>query len=142
MKKFLLMMAVALMGMAQMVSAQNLIVKVKGVAGEGKVYVSLFNSENSFLQTSFKRQTVDTKDGDVEVVFKDIPEGTYVATSFLDADNDGQLGRDMMGIPNELFAISNNPVIVMGPPSFKDSAFEVKGDTTIEIELKLFTMGF
>ena len=142
MKTRLLMMAVALMGMAQMVSAHNLTVKVKGASVEGKVYVSLFNSKDSFLQTTFKRQVVEAYDGDVVVVFEDIPAGTYAVTSFLDTDNDGQLGRGMFGMPTELLAVSNDASFMMGPPSFNDSAFEVNSDTTIEVELKLFTLGF
>ena len=141
--RFLMMVAIALMGMAQqMVSAQNLTVKVKGVAGEGKVYVSLFNSEDSFLQTTFKRQIVEANDGDVVVVFEDIPAGTYAVTSFLDTDNDGLLGRGMFGMPTEPLAVSNDASFMMGPPSFDDSAFEVKGDTTIVINLKIFLLGY
>ena len=41
--------------------------------------------------------------------------------------------KNMMGIPSEDYAASNNAKGFMGPPSYKDAKFTVDKDSKIEI---------
>ena len=62
-----------------------------------------------------------------------LPTGTYAITVYQDANANGKIDRNLIGIPTELGGFSNNPRIVMGPPSFKRCAFRLEGNlhTTI-----------
>jgi uncharacterized protein (DUF2141 family) len=51
--------------------------------------------------------------------------GTYALSVFHDENNNGELDTNFIGIPKEGVGASNNPKGRMGPPKFKDAAFEL-----------------
>jgi len=51
--------------------------------------------------------------------------GRYAFAFYHDADDDHQLNRDMVGIPQEGYGFSNNAHPGMGAPSFESAAFDV-----------------
>lgn len=51
--------------------------------------------------------------------------GRYAFAFYHDADDDNQLDRDMVGIPQEGYGFSNNARPGMGAPSFESAAFDV-----------------
>lgn len=64
----------------------------------------------------------------VRVVFADLPAGDYAVAVFHDADGDGELGTNILGIPIEGYGFSNDARGFMGPPSFDAAAIAVGGD--------------
>lgn len=64
----------------------------------------------------------------VRVVFVDLPPGDYAVAVFHDADGDGELGTNILGIPNEGYAFSNGARGLIGPPSFDAAAITVGAD--------------
>lgn len=69
--------------------------------------------------------------------FRGVPAGRYAIMSFQDLDNDGQIDRNMTGIPTEPWGYSGSPEFMMGPPSFDSVAFDVPaGGTDLSIRME------
>ena len=64
-------------------------------------------------------------EGRLRFVFADLAPGDYAVAAFHDADGDGKLGQNLVGMPTEGFGFSNGAVGFMGPPSFDDAAVSV-----------------
>ena len=63
--------------------------------------------------------------GALRFVFADLAPGEYAVAAFHDADVDGELGQNMVGLPTEGFGFSNGATGFMGPPSFDEAAVTV-----------------
>jgi len=63
--------------------------------------------------------------GTVRVIFADVAPGAYAVAAFHDADGDGELAQNFLGMPVEGYGFSNGAVGFMGPPSFEDAAVTV-----------------
>ena len=63
--------------------------------------------------------------GTVRVIFADVAPGAYAVAAFHDADGDGELAQNFVGMPTEGYGFSNGAVGFMGPPSFADAAVNV-----------------
>lgn len=121
-----------------LMSAQNvkLTVTVSGVKNNtGAVKVGLYNSDGTFLKTTYKSLASEIKNNKAVVIFDNLPAGEYAISTYHDENNDGKLNRNAMGIPSEDYAASNNAKGFMGPPSYTDAKFTVGKDSKIEITL-------
>ncbi len=121
-----------------LLSAQNvkLTVTVSGLKNDtGIVKVGLYNSDGTFLKTTYKSLTSEIKNNQVVVTFDNLPTGEYAISTYHDENNNGKLDRNAMGIPSEAYAASNNARGFMGPPSYKDAKFLIDKDSKIEIIL-------
>jgi uncharacterized protein (DUF2141 family) len=72
--------------------------------------------------------------------FVELPAGHYAVSFFLDANSNGKLDTNIMGIPKERFGFSNNPRILTGPPSFGEAEIEVVTGAKNTFELKLIKL--
>ena len=63
--------------------------------------------------------------GTVRVIFADVAPGAYAVAAFHDADGDGELAQNFLGMPTEGYGFSNGATGFMGPPSFADAAVTV-----------------
>jgi len=115
----------------------KLVVKVKNIKqSEGTVRVALFNSADSFLDKAYHTQSVKASGTEVTVEFTDLPAGDYAISAFHDANDNGQLDKNFMGIPKEGFGFGNNAMGAFGPPSFDKAKVDLKsGSASQEIEL-------
>ena len=57
-------------------------------------------------------------------VFRDVPAGTIAIRLFQDANGNGTLDTNALGIPNEGYGFSGQSGL-MGPPSFEQASFQV-----------------
>lgn len=104
-------------------------VRVNGIAsGEGVVRGSLCTDPLKFPSPdcSYKADA-PAQIGSVDLIFKNIPLGTYAFTTWHDANSDGKTN-----LPAEGFAFGNNAPV---PPTFKGAAIEVNADTATEVTL-------
>jgi len=121
-----------------LMSAQNvkLTVAVSGLKNNsGTVKVGLYNSDGTFLKTTYKSVASKIKDNKAMVTFENLPAGEYAISTYHDENNNGKLDKNMMGIPSEDYAASNNAKGFMGPPAYKDAKFVLAKDSKIEITL-------
>ena len=78
-------------------------------------------AEGSVVAASFRK----AGKGELRFVFADLEPGDYAVAAFHDADADGQLNTNLLGLPTEGFGFSNGAVGFMGPPSFDKAAVTV-----------------
>ncbi len=100
---------------------------------KGKIYVALYNTEDSFLKKPVKGTIITVVNGKATAIFEDIAAGTYAVSSFYDKNGNGKLDTNFLGIPKEPTAMSNNAKGSFGPPKFKDAKFTINTNTTIQI---------
>ena len=56
-----------------------------------------------------------------------VPEpGIYAATVYHDENGNTKFDKNWIGLPVEGFGVSNNPKVVLGPPSHAQAAFQVQ----------------
>jgi uncharacterized protein (DUF2141 family) len=120
-----------------LMSAQNvnLTVSVSGLkSNTGIVKVGLYNSEGTFLKSIYKSIRSEIKENGTKVTFEGIPKGEYAISVYQDENNNGKLDKNIMGIPSEAVACSNNAKGFMGPPKYKDAKFSIEKNQIIEIK--------
>ena len=121
----------------------DLRVEVEGLRNqEGKLSITLFNNAEGFpedIDNAFKWRTVDLREGKPVFVFKDLPAGEYAYAILHDEDGDGEMKKNLLGIPREGFGFSNNYEPKIKNPSFKDASFFLRGTSvTHEINIIYF----
>jgi len=106
--------------------AGDLVITVDGVKNDsGQVMVALYDSADGFLKRTVKAGAAPAANGKTTVTIKDVPAGDYGFALFHDANNNGKMVKNMMGIPSEDYAFSNNALGNMGPPAFEKARFSV-----------------
>jgi uncharacterized protein (DUF2141 family) len=105
---------------------------------KGQVSIALYNSPDDFPEEEnvFQGVNVKVKDKTVRYTFTDIPAGIYAIALMHDKNMNEKMDKSLLGIPKEGYAFSNNVFGTFGPPDYEQVAFEVKGDTTLEISVK------
>ncbi len=122
--------------------AQTLNIQINKIKNNrGSILVSIYNGERGFpyqSTSSIKTFSVKSMQGSIEVTAKDLPTGQYAVALFHDADGNGKLSTNILGMPKEGYAFSNNASSFLGVPGFKDASFYFRRDTTIKIDMKHF----
>jgi len=104
--------------------AADLTVRVQDISSaQGSIMVALYDGAGTFLRKPVQTARADAAAGSVDIVIKDLPAGGYGIAVFHDANGDGKMDRNAIGIPVEDHAFSNNARGVMGPPSFEQVKF-------------------
>ncbi|MBL0742398.1 DUF2141 domain-containing protein [Chryseolinea lacunae] len=118
----------------------NLEVVVKNVKGtKGNIRVGLFTNEESFLKTPAEGKIVKATEGTVTVQFTDLNPGDYAISVIHDANENGKLDSNGLGIPKEGFAFGNNAMGSFGPPSFEKAKVAVTAESlTCTVDMKYY----
>jgi uncharacterized protein (DUF2141 family) len=117
--------------------AQELEVIVKNIKSDkGVLMIGLFNSEKTFTKEIWKGERPDAKIGEVKVVFKNVPPGSYAISIFHDENSNGKLDANLMGIPKEGIGFSNDAMGTFGPPSFEKAKIVIPGNKSVFVTLK------
>jgi uncharacterized protein (DUF2141 family) len=110
--------------------AGDLTVKVDNIRNDhGTILAALYNSDTSFMKQPLARATFKLKatPGELSYVFHDLPPGKYALTAFHDENENGQLDKNLLGIPKEGYGFSNSTAT--RPPRFDQAAFDFNGTT-------------
>jgi uncharacterized protein (DUF2141 family) len=98
------------------------------VAQKGVIMLGLYNSEEGYnTDKPVRGAGIPVTQASVSTVFAGLPDGRYAVKAYHDVDGDGKMSTNPYGMPIEPFAFSNNAKGNMGPASWADAAFEVKG---------------
>ncbi|WP_040278154.1 DUF2141 domain-containing protein [Psychroserpens damuponensis] len=112
---------------AQATSGQDITVRINNLeSNKGNVYVAVYDSQSSFLNTGLQSVKTKITNNSCEVTFKNIPEGVYAISMFHDENENNKMDSNFLGIPKEDYGCSNNATGFMGPPKWEDAKFEVK----------------
>ncbi|MEY8848875.1 DUF2141 domain-containing protein [Psychroserpens sp. XS_ASV72] len=107
-------------------NGQDITVKIENLdSNKGHVYVSLYDSENTFLGKGLKSTSSTIENNSCMVTFENVPKGIYAISFFHDENENKKMDTNFMGIPKEDYGCSNNAKGFMGPPKWEDAKFEV-----------------
>lgn len=110
----------ALLSSAAAGHAADLSIEVDGARGDGgSVKVALFDRADRFLKRPLHSASAPAKQGGATFEFKDLAAGDYAVAVYHDANDNGKLDQNMMGIPVEAAGFSNDALGNMGPPAFE-----------------------
>ncbi|MGO4124766.1 DUF2141 domain-containing protein [Inquilinus sp. YAF38] len=73
------------------------------------------------------------------VVIQNVVPGVYAAQGYQDVNNNREIDRTLLGVPEEGVAFSRNPSYFFAPPDFKDASFTVgPREALISVRLRYF----
>jgi uncharacterized protein (DUF2141 family) len=128
----------ALITVPFLLHAGSLSISVHGIKStKGNIVIGLYNQSKGFLKTSKRYRGVHlrARGRTSRYTFTSIPAGTYAIGVFHDANHNGQLDRNFLGIPKEGYGVSNNPR-VFGKPAFSQCSFHLKKNKKISIQMR------
>lgn len=118
-------------------AAETLVVRVTGAGSGGQIVAGLYAVSDGFSGFDTKKaaavQTAPVTNGGATISFTGLKPGRYSVSAFHDADKDGKVKTNFIGIPREAVGVSNNPG---GMPSFSKSQVSVPAAAPIEINLR------
>ena len=111
---------------AQDLNGQEITVVIENLnSDKGHVYISLYNTETSFLDKGFKSTMSRIENNSCTITFENIPNGIYAISFFHDENENKKMDSNFLGIPKEDYGCSNNARGFMGPPKWEDAKFEI-----------------
>jgi uncharacterized protein (DUF2141 family) len=129
--------ACAMLLVATPALAENLVVKVTGAGSGGQIVAAIYATSDGFSGFDTKKaaavQVAPAAGGGATLTFTGLKPGKYAVSAFHDADKDGKLKTNFIGIPKEPVGVSNNPG---GMPSFSKSQVAVPAAAPVEIMLR------
>ena len=129
--------APVLAALAAYADASELIVELANAPAAGQLVFQVYDSANAF--GDFRdpaREFLIEAEGDGEYRLKDVPPGDIAVLVYVDANRNGIIDKNFIGIPRESLGLSNQ-YRPKGPPTFDRARFRFGGEEpqTIEIEL-------
>jgi uncharacterized protein (DUF2141 family) len=110
----------------------SLTVTISGVkSSDGYIWLTLGDDEQSFPRGR-RAIVVPAQSGSVAVTFRHLKPNRYFVLAYHDANDNGTMDRNSLGLPTEGGCFSNN---VIGFPSFKRTAIAVSNDIAIEMKM-------
>ena len=119
-------------------SAGDLTITVEGVASaDGRLMVALYNSAETFRGKPALARMAPASAGAVTLAFKELPAGDYAFAVYHDANGNGKLDLNAVGMPVEDYAFSNNAMGNRSAPSYEDARFQVPaGGAAVSVNLR------
>lgn len=116
----------AVSGPARAAELDLTIAGIRDVESPGKVFIGVFNSQDGFLKDErrYARAAIPLAGGTARLIFT-LPPGRYAVVAFHDANDNGQLDTNILGIPTEGYAFSRDARGFMSAPSFDSAALEL-----------------
>lgn len=118
----------------------RLVVTVKGInTGKGGELATALFTKDNFPKTGQQVKGIYTPvtAGQMQVVFEQVPVGTYAVAVYQDTDRDHKLKANAVGYPKEPLGFSRDARIRLGPPSFSDAALSIGADQTVTTTVTL-----
>ncbi len=122
----------------------NLKINLLNIDKPGVVFLSICRDAAGFeesVENESEEASCVNKAGEVGLKNFEIngmlPYGEYAIAIFVDANGNGKMDKNFLGIPKEQYGFSNNVMGRMAAPSFEQAKFEVTGPTTQNITLRI-----
>lgn len=100
--------------------------------------IELYRRPDGFLRDRDRLigMAIRVDSGSRAAVFDGLAPGRYAIVLFQDANSDGRLDRNLIGVPTEGYGFSNNVRGLLGAPDFDAAAVPFDGrDKTITVRL-------
>ncbi|MEE1657773.1 DUF2141 domain-containing protein [Microvirga sp. CF3062] len=116
------------------VKAAPLTVQVEGAdPGQGPVLVGICSGSLDFGSCRYS-QNVQPPAAEFQVLFQDVPDGSYAIAVFQDTNGNNNLDRNSRGLPLEPYGFSNGTGRT-APPSFEAARITVTGSTLTRVRI-------
>jgi uncharacterized protein (DUF2141 family) len=124
--------------LAQSLARAALIVMVTGLRSQkGQVKIAVFNSPEKWrAEQPVYSLTINVDGPSVTSIINDVPEGYYAIAVLHDENSNGEMDKNILGMPLEPYGFSNNVRITLGPPKWENLKFGVKAPMT-EISMEV-----
>jgi uncharacterized protein (DUF2141 family) len=126
----------------QETATSKLTIRVVGARNsKGQIAFALFNGEAGFPDDKSKavralQARIDALTLSTPVTLDNLPQGDYAIAIFHDENMNGQLDKNMFGMPKEGNGFSNARKKSIGPPGFADAKFGLdQPEKVVEIKL-------
>jgi len=96
---------------------------------DGEVWIALYNTEATWLETPALVATVAAEQGTARWE-TELLAGDYAVAVFHDANRNGDLDRNIIGLPTEAYGFSNGARGKYGPAKWGDARVQVGGSGT------------
>ena len=126
----------------KLASAQALTVSIENIqtSQKGDIIVGIYNNSEHFTTIGKEviGKSIAVANNEKEVLtFTYIPPGTYSIAVFHDANQNGKLDKNWLGIPKEGYGFSKNIFGSLGPPTFKETNFDWHPSQTLQLSIGL-----
>jgi uncharacterized protein (DUF2141 family) len=109
---------------------------------DGKAGINVFSREKGFPEKhelADRYLFADIRDNACTAVFEGLPRGRYAVSVFHDENMNQKIDGNLIGMPKEGVAVSNNARPKFAPPGYKAAAFDLDSDRkTIEIGMHYY----
>jgi len=107
--------------------------EIEGIQGsDGDIACAFFHSADGFPVAPSPEAavtvTVPIRDEGASCVLPDAAPGRYAIAAIHDANGNGDLDRNWLGIPTEGYGFSENARAILGAPSFRVASFPFDGN--------------
>lgn len=107
---------------------------------KGNVYIGWYTSEKDYTDgnNATIKKIVPVQDKqEIAVKFDQVSPGIYAIAVFFDENGNGELDKNFLGIPKEVYGFSNNIIPLTRSATFKEAGFIVGASPeTIVIKVK------
>ncbi|MEM7550082.1 MAG: DUF2141 domain-containing protein [Bacteroidota bacterium] len=110
-------------------SKSQLAISITGLrANKGQIVLALDNDERNYKSKKdcFKGYFLKVENNQANIIIEDLPTGEYAIKVYHDVNNNGKLDKNMIGVPSEPYAFSNNAKGFLGIPDFDEVKFPVR----------------
>lgn len=118
----------------------KIILNVQGiqVSKGGEISAGIFKKE-AFPKVGkqFIGKEIAITTEQIQIVFENVPVGTYAMVAFQDIDKNKQLKSNFVGFPTEPIGFSRDAKIKFGPPDFDDAKVEIQQAKTLSLTIIL-----
>lgn len=104
----------------------------------GIIWIGMYDSEDTYMvkEQAIVKGIDVKKTGKISFSLESLPYGRYALALFHDINGNGELDRNLIGIPSEPYAFSQKPKSKWRLPRFREIAFDFGKDKQI-LETKL-----
>lgn len=114
-------------------SAATLEIEIEGIAArEGQILIAVYDQAEGWLKKPVRglRQAVPAE-GPLRLRLENLPEGEYAISVLHDANGNGRMDKNLVGMPTEAYGFSNDAAGSFGPPKFEEARFRLQGETQV-----------
>ncbi|NDC42863.1 MAG: DUF2141 domain-containing protein [Chitinophagia bacterium] len=107
---------------------------------KGTVYIAVYDAARNFgdPHKAIRKLVANPANGAITLTAHDLPAGDYAVAAYQDLNNNRKIDKNLIGIPTEPFAFSNNIRPVVRMPTFRQCTIPLR-DKEHTITLKLMT---
>ena len=120
-------------------TSSDLTINVKGFSSDkGTAYIAIYRPSDNFpiFGKQYKGKTSTISGNATQVIFSNIPNGSYAVAVYHDKNNNKILDKNYLGIPTEAYGFSNNARRMFSAPTFEEASSMVDNNKTINITIK------